>query len=107
MEAGGISGHWTCSRKADFSVRGWPDGVVLFDDASGQLYCLTPVAGEAMALILASDSQTTGELAETLLGEVPSHSDSEMMENMLLSLESMNLIVRHSTASTVTHLWAD
>jgi hypothetical protein len=87
--------RWTCGRKGDFSLHEWPDGSVVFDEANGQLHCLTPVAGEALAQILASDGRTSGEIAESLLGETPTPIDSEMMENMLLSLASMNLIDRH------------
>ncbi len=96
MEAQPQPVYWACNRKADFSISQWPDGCVVFDDASGQLHCLTPIAGEALALILASEGRTGDELAESLLGETPTPTDSEMMENMLGGLASMNLIGRCS-----------
>lgn len=87
---------WYCSRQADLSIREWTDGFVVFDDASGRLHCLTSVAGEALALILASDGVTGDQIAESMLGETPTPTDSEMMENMLCGLASMDLIDRHS-----------
>jgi hypothetical protein len=95
MEAGANSGPWACTRKSNLAIRSWSDGSVVFDDASGQLHCLTPIAGEVLALILVSEGRTGNELAESLLGEIPTPTDSEMMENMLSGLASMNLIGRH------------
>jgi PqqD family protein of HPr-rel-A system len=101
MAASFDSACWVCARKTDFSIREWPDGSVVFDDASGQLHCLTPVAGEVLALILESDGLTGDALAESLLGETPTPTDSEMMENMLVSLASMNLIDRRLATLSV------
>ena len=37
--------RWVCRRRADFALRNWPDGSVLFDEANGQLQRLPPAAG--------------------------------------------------------------
>lgn len=100
MTAQALVGRWRCCRKADFSIREWEDGCVVFDDASGKLHCLTSVAGEALALVLSSSGLTGDEIAESLLGEIPTLTDSEMMENMLSGLASMDLIDRLSAPSS-------
>ena len=86
------SSRWVCRRRTDFSLRHWPDGSVLFDDASGQLHCLTPVAGEVMVLLMSNDHCSTYDLARDLLGELPLGTDTEMMQNMLANFKSLNLI---------------
>ena len=88
----GQSSRWVCPRSGDFSLHHWPDGSVLFDDASGQLHCLTPVAGEVMLLLMSTDHRSTYDLARDLLGELPSETDTEMMQNMLANFKSLNLI---------------
>lgn len=100
MTAQAFSAIWRCGRKADFSIREWADGCVVFDDASGKLHCLNSVAGEAFALVLSSSGLTGDEVAESLLGEIPTPTDSEMMENMLSDLASTDLIDRLSAPSS-------
>lgn len=88
----GASSRWVCHRKYDFSLRHWPDGSVLFDDASGQIHCLTPVAGEVMALLMNNEARSAHALAHELLGELPTEADAEMMQNVLANFMSLNLI---------------
>ena len=86
------SSRWVCHRKSDFSLRHWPDGSVLFDDASGQLHCLTPIAGEVIVLLMNNEVCSAHDLAQALLGELPTEADAEMMQNMLANFMSLNLI---------------
>ena len=84
--------HWHCPRPDTFAIQNWPDGVVVYDDASGSLHALNPVAGEAFGLILAQRASSTANLAAAMgLGE-PGPEDLEMLQSLLGQFESMGLI---------------
>ncbi len=85
---------WSVTRKVDIALREWPDGTVLHDEATGQLQCLSPVAGTLMTLLLAGPSWTASGLAAELLGETPTPNDVEMVENALSTFSSLDLIER-------------
>jgi hypothetical protein len=85
---------WRCQRIADFSLRTWPDGCVVFDDATAQLQCLSPVAGELLTLLMQRAQWTATDLAQTLLGEMPTADDVEMVENQLTAFFSLHFIDR-------------
>ena len=85
---------WSCRRSADFSLRAWRDGCVLFDEAQGQLQCFTVESGEVMRLLLQRAQWTSSQLAEALLGDVPTDDDVQMVENVALHFQSLNLIER-------------
>lgn len=86
--------RWSCFRNADLSLRQWPDGFVLFDEAQGQLQCLTTAAGEVMALLLLRPEWTSVDLAQALMGEAPTEDDVAMVENVVLHFLSLNLVER-------------
>jgi len=86
--------RWSCRRSADLSLRRWPDGCVLFDEAQGQLQWLTAASGEVMALLLQCPEWTSVELAQALMGETPTEDDVEMVENVVRHFQSLNLIDR-------------
>lgn len=86
--------QWGCSRSADFSLRQWSDGAVLFDDASGQLKCLTPASGAVMALLMGRMHWTSVELAEELMEDAPTEDDVKLIENVLHHFQSLKLIDR-------------
>ena len=86
--------RWSCCRKADLSLRQWPDGFVLFDDAQGQLQCFTAAAGEVMALLLQAPEWTSVDLAQALMGEPPTEDDVVMVEKVVLHFLSLNLVER-------------
>lgn len=89
--------EWLCSRRDDLSFRNWPDGSVVFDDANGQLQCLTPVSADLMELLRRPRAWTAPNLAEELLGETPTQLDVEMVENALAEFSSLNFIQRVAT----------
>lgn len=86
--------RWFCCRSADFALRDWPDGCVLFDEAQGQLQCLTVESGALMRLFLQRAQWTSAELAQGLFGESPTDDDVQMVENVALHFQSLNLIER-------------
>jgi hypothetical protein len=85
-------GAWVCPRHAEISLHEWPDGTVVFDDASGQLQCLNPVSGSLMGLLVQPRAWRAADLALELLGETPTRNDVEMVENALAEFSSLNLI---------------
>lgn len=88
---------WTCRRRADLSLRRWPDGWVLFDEAQGQLQCLTLVSGELLALLLRCPARgcwSSTELAQALMDETPSDADVASVEAVAVAFQSMQLIER-------------
>jgi hypothetical protein len=86
--------RWVCRRRADFALRDWPDGSVLFDEANGQLQRLTPAAGGMMSLFLDTPEWTSCALAQRIFGETPAGEDIELVANALASFQSLNLIER-------------
>ncbi len=86
--------RWSCRRNADLSLRQWPDGFVLFDEAQGQLQCLTIAAGEVMVLLLQRPEWTSVDLAQALMGEAPTEDDVAMVETVVLHFLSLNLVER-------------
>jgi hypothetical protein len=87
-------GGWHCPRREDLILRDWPDGTVVFDDASGQLQCLSPLFGTLMALLVQPRAWRTADLAMALLGEEPICDDVQMVENALAEFSALNLIER-------------
>ena len=67
---------------------------MLFDEAQGELQCLTPAAGEVMALLLLRPEWTSADLAQALMGEAPTEDDVAMVENVVLHFLSLNLVER-------------
>jgi hypothetical protein len=85
---------WDCPRRAELILRNWPDGTVVFDDASGQLQCLSPVSGSLMGLLVQPHPWSAMSLADELLGETPTADDVEMVENALAEFSTLNFIER-------------
>jgi hypothetical protein len=83
--------NYRCTRPADFAIHSWPDGVVVYDDASGSLQALSPIAGEAFALIRAKECSPES-LARSMELAEPGPDDIEMFQSLLMQFESMGLI---------------
>lgn len=94
MDLSGASSRFRCPRPADFSVRAWPDGVAVYDDATGDVRALTPAAGEVFALLLSQPAMAPADLSQRLLGEPPTPQDLEQMLVLLSGFESMGLAER-------------
>lgn len=78
-------------RAADFVVRVWADGAVVYDEADGSLQALNPVAGEAFQHLLTQPLLTPLELARLLLQEEPDADDLRMVADLLREFELMGL----------------
>lgn len=44
--------RWHCPRRADYLLQLWPDGAVVYDEASGDIHALSPIAGELLQQLL-------------------------------------------------------
>ena len=84
--------YWHCPRREDFQLQMWPDGAVVYDEASGDLHALNPISGELLHWILSTKQSTPESLAEALLGELPVESDVSMVRAVLLEFESMGFV---------------
>ena len=86
---------WACKRASELALHHFPDGTVVFDDANGQLQCLSPAFGQLMELLVASPTGgTAADLAEQLIGEVPASDEVEMVENALSEFSALNFVER-------------
>lgn len=83
---------WRCPRPADFVLHPWPEGVVVYDDASASLQVLHPVAGEAFETLLRQPHHDAESLARVLVQDEPTPEDIELVASLLAQFESMGLI---------------
>lgn len=83
---------WCCPRAKDLSLKIWPEGGVVFDDAHAQLHELTPIAGEVLNQLLTGDSLTAHEILFNVLGEAPSDEEADQMNQLLLHFKAMDVI---------------
>ena len=65
---------------------------MVYDDASGSLHALNPVAGEAFSLILAQRASSTEGLAAAMGLAESGPEDLEVLQSLLGQFESMGLI---------------
>lgn len=84
--------RWHCPRRSDYLLQMWPDGAVVYDEASGDLHALSAVAGQLLQLILMTQQSCAHSLAETLLGEPPDPADVCRVDEWLREFESLGLI---------------
>jgi len=85
---------WRCSRRGEFYLKSWQDGMVVFNAADGHLQCLSPVYGQVFELLASGQVKSSFELASELLTESAAPEDVELVENALNALASSNLIER-------------
>jgi hypothetical protein len=85
---------WDCTRRAELALRQWPDGCVVYDEASGQIQCLTVESGEVMSLLLQPREWTSHQLAQAFLREVPTDDEVQMVENVVTHFLSLHLVKR-------------
>ena len=84
--------YWHCPRREDFQLQRWPDGAVVYDEASGDLHALNPISGELLHWILSAEQSTPESLAEALFGELPVESDVSMLRAVLMEFEFMGFV---------------
>lgn len=81
-----------CSRADHLAIQRWPEGVVVYDDTSGSLHALTPIAGEAFELIQTGQASDATSLARAMGLVDPVAEELDMLQSLLLQFESMGLI---------------
>ena len=84
--------YWHSPRRKDFQLQMWPDGAVVYDEASGDLHALNPISGELLHWILSAEQSTPESLAEALFGELPVESDVSMVRAVLMEFEFMGFV---------------
>jgi PqqD family protein of HPr-rel-A system len=84
--------RWHCPRRADYLLQVWPDGAVVYDEASGDIHALSPIAGELLQRILAAQPVCAKSLAQALLGEPPTADDVGLVGKLLRDFESLGFI---------------
>jgi len=94
LEASASHGAWHCPRSSDFLMRGWEDGVVVYDDRGAFLHLLTPIAGEFLALVREPGGHDAHQLARSLMHDDPADGDLEMIQSLLEQLSGLGLIER-------------
>ncbi len=81
-----------CHRAADFVLKLWPDGAVIYDEADGNLQVLSPVAAQAFGHLLAQRCMSPRALAQLLLDDEPTADEEAMVNRLLLEFESTGLL---------------
>jgi PqqD family protein of HPr-rel-A system len=81
-------------RTANLLTKSWPDGVVVYNQDSGNTHLLTPIAGQVLKL-LADAPADAPTVARRLAGQIDLDSDLELDYNvasLLNHLDSLGLI---------------
>ncbi|MDP2263601.1 MAG: hypothetical protein Q8K24_10640 [Hydrogenophaga sp.] len=78
-------------RAADFVVKVWADGAVVYDEADGSLQVLNPIAGEAFQRLLEQPDLSPLELGRLLLQAEPDADDLRMVSDLLSEFEALGL----------------
>ena len=84
--------RWHCPRRADYLLQLWPDGAVVYDEASGDLHALSPIAGELLQQLLTVLQSCAESLAQALLGEQPTAEDIRKVDKLLKDFEYLGFI---------------
>ncbi len=84
--------NFGCARADHFAIQHWPDGVVVYDDASGSLHALNPIAGEAFGLIQTGQARDAQSLARAMGLVEPAAEELDMLQSLLVQFESMGLV---------------
>lgn len=85
---------WVSPLRQDISLRFWQDGTVVFDEASGHLHCLSPMAGQLLELVMTRPHWTTRDLVVEFIGENLQPEDEDLVMNALSIMTSSGLLKR-------------
>lgn len=80
------------SRRGELALKHYPDGSVVYDEASGSLHALSPVAGEVLAEILSRQPLSLPALAACLQLDNPSAEELKQLGNMVDELCSLGFV---------------
>jgi len=86
--------RWVVWRDAEIFLKEWEDGTVIFDEASGQLNCLTLASGALVEALLEKPGCSTHELACRILGSELGEDEYELVEKTLAELSALRFIER-------------
>lgn len=84
--------QWHCPRRFDYLLQVWPDGAVVYDEASGDMHALSPLAGQLLQQILMGPRSCSQDLAQGLLGELPTAEDVGRVDGLLREFASLGFI---------------
>lgn len=84
--------HWHCPRRFDYLLQVWPDGAAVYDEASGDMHALSPLAGQLLQQILRAPLSCSEDLAQALLGEIPTADDVGKVDGLLREFASLGFI---------------
>lgn len=74
---------WVCPRAGDYGLQLWGDGAIVYDEASGDLHALSPVAGQLLQLILTAPPSSAASLAQALLEDEASAAEIARVQALL------------------------
>ena len=84
--------HWHCPRRTDYFLQVWPDGAVVYDEASGDMHALSPLAGQVLQQIFLEQQCCAQDLAQNLLGELPADEDVGRVDVLLSEFASLGFV---------------
>lgn len=76
---------------SDFLLKRWPDGYVVFDQATGSVQAFNMIAGELFELLLCSNGVSEFKLASSLVQGEPTEEEVLMVRRSLQQFESLGL----------------
>lgn len=91
MSAAASRAPTRADRSADFVVKVWADGAVVYDEADGSLQALNPIAGEAFQRLLEQPDLSPLALGRLLLQAEPDADDLRMVGELLSEFEALGL----------------
>lgn len=84
--------HWYCPRRFDYLLQVWPDGAVVYDEASGDMHALSPLAGQLLQQIFMEQQSCAQDLTQVLLGDLPTIEDVGRVDALLREFASLGFV---------------
>lgn len=82
----------SAARRNELALQHYPDGSVVYDEASGGLHALSPVAGQVLSEILAHEALSLPALAECLQLDNPSAEELKQLRGMVDELSLLGFV---------------
>jgi hypothetical protein len=79
-------------RRNELALRHFPDGTVVYDEASGSLHALSPVAGQALSEILTHERLSLPDLAARIQLDHPSSDELRQLGEMVEQLSLLGFV---------------
>lgn len=84
---------WRCPRPGDYGVQLWADGAIAYDEASGNLHALSPVAGQLLQLVLTAPPSSADHLAQALLEDEAGAAEVARVQALLQEFAALGFVV--------------